>query len=159
MSKIVDRLYLGGDRDAQSERFLLDVGVNIIVNCSKELPHYFEKSGAEYQYYRLPVEDKVCQDEMLNFYHYARELLPILYQHYMEGKTLFIHCFAGMQRSAALTLLFYIYLHKKSKHEKIRMNDAEFYLLMKRPLVFGYGSDMRFRIPVTALVEEIHQIE
>ena len=158
MSKIVDRLYLGGDRDAQSGSFLVDARVEIIVNCSKELPHYFEKSG-EFRYYRLPVEDKACQDEMLNFYHYAREILPILYQHYMEGKTLFIHCFAGMQRSAALTLLFFVYYHKKSKRENVRIQDAEFYLLMKRPLVFGYGSDMRFRIPVTALVEEIHAIE
>ena len=154
MSFIIDRLYIGNINDAQNYNFISQNGINVIVNCSKDIPTYFQ-SNPEINYYRLPIDDNLEQSELNLFDHYARYLLPRIYQEYMNGKTILIHCFAGMQRSAAFALLFLIYLYKKNNFITMCVKDAQFLLTSRRPLVFNYGIYMNFERPVYAIANDI----
>ncbi len=155
MSFLMNRFYLGDRLSAYNKNFISQKNINVIVNATKDIPNFYE-THPEIKYYRLPVEDNLQMDELHTFYFYAKSLLPILYQEYMEGKTILIHCFAGMQRSAALALLFIIYYHKKKSNINMSLADAKFFILSKRPVAFKYGMYMNFETPVNALVHEIH---
>ncbi len=154
MSFIIDRLYIGNINDAQNYNFISQNGINVIVNCSKDIPTYFQ-SNPEINYYRLPIDDNLEQSELNLFDYYARYLLPHVYQEYMNGKTILIHCFAGMQRSAAFALLFLIYLYKKNNFITMSVKDAQFLLTSRRPLVFNFGISMNFELPVYAIANDI----
>jgi protein-tyrosine phosphatase len=154
MSFIIDRLYIGNINDAQNYNFISQNGINVIVNCSKDIPNYFQ-SNPEINYYRLPVDDNLEQSQLNLFDHYSRHLLPRIYQEYINGKTILIHCFAGMQRSAAFALLFLIYLYKKNNFITMSVKDAQFLLTSRRPLVFNYGISMNFEMPVYAIANDI----
>lgn len=155
MSKILDRLYLGDRLSAYNQTFIVHNKINVIVNASKDIPNFYD-SIPEIKYYRVPVEDNLEPEELNAFYFYAKSLIPILYQEYMEGKTILIHCFAGMQRSAALVLLFLIYYYKKQNNINMSVSDAKFYILSKRPVAFKYGIYINFEPPVNSIVNEIH---
>jgi protein-tyrosine phosphatase len=154
MSFIVDRLYLGNIKDAANHDFMIQNNIEVIVNCTKDIPNYFEHS-TNIKYFRVPIEDNLKECEMANFNYHARQLLPLLYDDYMSGKTLFIHCFAGMQRSAALVLLFIIYLNKRNHNKCMSVSDAQFFVLSKRPLAFNYGMHMNFEEPVNIIAHDI----
>lgn len=155
MSYIIDRLYLGDRLSAYNKKFIAQKNINIIVNATKDISNFYD-TNPEITYFRVPVEDNLQLDEIHNFYFYAKSLLPILYKEYMNGKTILIHCFAGMQRSAALALLFIIYYHKKHSNINMSVADAKFYILSKRPVSFRYGMYMNFEIPVNLIANEIH---
>ncbi len=145
MSLIMDRLYVGSKQDAHNRALLVSYKVDVVINCSKDIQNYFYP---DLTYYRLPVNDDRDPTEFLQFEYYAKELLPIMYEAYMEGKCIFIHCFAGMQRSAALALLFVIYYQKHAKKITMSVEDAQFLIISKRPFVFNYGMCMNFETPV-----------
>ncbi len=155
MSYISDRLYLGDRISAYHKNFINNKNINVIVNATKDIPNFYD-SNPEIKYYRVPVEDNLTLEEMNTFYFYAQSLLPILYKEYMDGKTILIHCFAGMQRSAALMLLLLIYIHKKNNKINMSVADAKFYILSKRPVAFKYGIYMNFETPVNLLANEIY---
>ncbi len=150
----MDRFYLGNIKDAANQEFIREKGIDVIVNCSKDIPNYYERSG-EIKYYRLPVDDNLKESEFIIFNYHARQLLPLLYQEYMSGRTIFMHCFAGMQRSAALALLFVIFYHKQKLNICMSVNDAQFFILSKRPLAFSYGMNMNFEEPVKVIANDI----
>ena len=156
MSKILDRFYLGDRLSAYNENFIFQNKINVIVNSTKDIPN-FHDSIPEIKYYRMPIEDNLKAEELNAFYFYAKSLLPILYKEYKEGKIILIHCFAGMQRSAALVLLFLIYYHKKKININMSVADAKFYILSKRPVAFRYGMYMNFETPVNLIANEIYK--
>ncbi len=155
MSKILDRLYLGDRLTAYNQNYILNNNINVIVNATKDIPNFYD-SNPEIKYYRVPVEDNLASEELNSFYFCAKSLLPILFEEYMNGKTILIHCFAGMQRSAALVLLFLIYYHKKVNNINMSVADAKFYILSKRPVAFKYGMYVNFEPPVNVIANEIY---
>jgi protein-tyrosine phosphatase len=155
MSKILDRFYLGDRLSAYNQNFIAQNKINVIVNATKDIPNFYD-SIPEIKYYRMPIEDNLEVEELNAFYFYAKSLLPILYKEYKEGKVILIHCFAGMQRSAALALLFLIYYHKKENNINMSVGDAKFYILSKRPVAFKYGMYMNFEPSVNLIANEIY---
>lgn len=155
MSYILDRLYLGDRLSAFNKNFIAQKNINVIVNASKDIPNLYD-TNPEIKYFRVPIEDNLQPEELTTFYFCAKSLLPILYKEYMNGHTILIHCFAGMQRSAALMLLLLIYIHKKNNNINMSVSDAKFYILSKRPVAFRYGMYMNFENPVHILAQEIH---
>ncbi len=158
MSRILDRLYLGDRLSAYNKTFIHNTKINIIVNASKDIPNFYD-SNPEIKYYRVPIEDNLQMEELHAFYFCAKSLIPILFKEYMNGNTILIHCFAGMQRSAALVLLFLIYYHKKVNNINMSVSDAKFFILSKRPVAFKYGMNVNFESPVNILAHEIHNNE
>lgn len=155
MSYILENLYLGDRLNAFNSTFIQNKGINIIVNCSKDIPNVYQ-DNPEITYYRVPVEDNLQENELNAFYFYCKGLLPFLYNEYISGKRILIHCFAGMQRSAGLMLLFLIYFHKKKYNIDLSISDAKFFILSKRPVAFKYGMYVNFEKPINVLAVEIY---
>ena len=64
MSKILKNVYLGGKNEAKSSKFLQDLNVKYILNCTPTrnidpqngCPNYFEKERL-FKYLRIPIFD------------------------------------------------------------------------------------------------------
>ncbi len=97
MSLILARLYLGDMNDASNIKFLRGKGIKTIINCAEEVPNYFT---SKFEYINLNFRDIPEQQitEKLNF------VSPIIIKRIKEGKGVFVHCAAGISRSASVVI-------------------------------------------------------
>lgn len=102
-NQIVPRLWLGNFNSSQNMSFIKNNHITVIVNCTKDLP--FLDIGGVYKY-RIPVHDNLEKEEIYAMYKWLDNILPILINHYRNGRTILVHCAAGMQRSAIVVLSF-----------------------------------------------------
>ena len=107
---IYQNIWVGDNISCHDRDFLLKNNIQIIVNCTPDIPHHFEPlllkplpNHNEYfiQYFRLPVLDNVKDEEQQKFINLAPEILNKL----DFNKNILIHCSAGQQRSCAFALL------------------------------------------------------
>lgn len=116
-------LLLGGSEQAQARAVFDRLRVTRVVNCSVELPHYFEPGSplrsvdtpTDIAYFRVPVHDQTAADlrphidGVCDFIHGALG----------EGRRVLVHCAQGLSRSAAIVLAYLI------KHHGCAMADAD----------------------------------
>lgn len=127
MSEILPRLWLGNINDSQSDNFLKKNRINVIVNCTKDLsfnPHF---TGYKY---RIPVDDNLEVDQILAMIGFLAEILPIIHRHYKHGDNILIHCYAGIQRSAIVTLSYLYEYHLQNA------KSAYNHIKRRRPIAF-----------------------
>lgn len=127
-NQIIPRLWLGNYFSAQDEQFIQDTGINVIVNCSKDIP--FLPLDGVYKY-RIPVHDNLEMREIMNMKKYLGKILPIIHHHYVNGRTILIHCAAGVQRSAIVTLSYLYKYHIPDKDKAIAL------IKSRRSIVFS----------------------
>lgn len=101
--QIVPRLWLGNFHSSQDTHFIRKNNINVIINCTKDLP--FTSISGIYKY-RVPVHDNLQTEEIITMSKWIGKILPIISEHYQLGRTILIHCAAGMQRSAIIVLCF-----------------------------------------------------
>lgn len=147
-SLIVPRLWLGNRKAAASREFLQQNRITTVFNCTKDLP--FEPSVL--RKYRVPVDDNLQASEIANMERWAPEIVYKLVSEYNAGHTILVHCYAGMQRSAAVVAMFLIVLSHKQVDDVVR------YIRERRHIAFfpainfekairGFASDfMRARL-------------
>lgn len=126
-NEIIPRLWLGGIQSSQSPTFINANKINVIVNCTKDIP--FQKLPGIYKY-RVPVDDNLQLSEINSMTMWLHHILPLIHHHYLKGSTILIHCFAGMQRSA-IVLFSYLYQY----HTKNAVKTA-YMIKSKRPIAF-----------------------
>lgn len=141
MSKLLENLWLGDIQDAQNEQFIKSNNINVIVNCTKGLP--FIDLPISFKY-RIPVNDDLQGQSFQEMYVALTYIIPVLVTHINRGDRILIHCYAGVQRSAIVTLalltaLTYpnmscIYLTEESL-QQFCMN-LKTYMSEYRPIVF-----------------------
>ena len=124
--EIIPRLWLGNVRASQDEDFIQRENIDVIFNCSKDLPFMFNMP----KQYRVPVDDNLQEEEIRNIELWSPEIAHKLLTMYNKGHTILVHCYAGMQRSAACVAILLIAL----KH--IRADDAMNYIRSRRPVAF-----------------------
>ena len=124
--EIMPRLWLGNVRASQDEDFIQRENIDVIFNCSKDLPFLFSIP----KQYRVPVDDNLQEEEIRNIELWSPEIAPKLLTLYNKGHTILVHCYAGMQRSAACVAILLIAL----KHMKAE--DAMNYIRSRRPVAF-----------------------
>ncbi|CAF0996736.1 unnamed protein product [Adineta ricciae] len=105
MSEIVPHIYVGNICDAQNLDRLTEHGITHIINCTPDLPFYWEK---KHEYLRLDVLDLPSQNIRKHF-ETAIDFIDKALQ--SNGKVL-VHCSAGISRSPTLVLA---YLMKKKR--------------------------------------------
>lgn len=161
---IIPNLWLGSYRSALNENFLLDNKIDLIINCTKNIPFISEIEHDKYkniEYLRIPVNDSLLEKDFLLMQDYFKVILPYLYKKYIiEKKTILIHCREGKQRSAILTAAFLKILldndqilltDTDSKKNNLGLNNYEQfnfiinYILSKRPQAFTYGFRINFK--------------
>lgn len=101
--QILPRLWLGNFASSQDINFIKNNRITVIVNCTKDLP--FLPINGVYKY-RIPVDDNLQPEEFISMAHGITHILPILEDHAYHGRSILVHCAAGMQRSAIVVLSF-----------------------------------------------------
>ncbi len=124
---IIPRLWLGDFNSSQNVQFLKDNRITVIINCTKDLP-FLQMPGIFK--YRVPVHDNLQPEEIKDMGNWIGKILPLISQHYQKGRTILIHCAAGMQRSAIITLS---YLYNYHTHDS---GEALYIIKSKRPIAF-----------------------
>lgn len=123
---IVPRLWLGNKKAASDTTWLTGHHVEVVFNCTKTLP--FDESIKHR--YRVPVDDNLKPEEIANLHAWAPEIMVKLLREYKTGRTILVHCHAGMQRSAAVVAMFLMILGGMSADE------AMAYIRERRPIAF-----------------------
>jgi protein-tyrosine phosphatase len=125
--QIMPRLWLGNFNSSQDTKFIRNNKIGVIINCTKDLP--FLKLDYVHKY-RVPVNDDLRRTEITNMARLLDNILPIIEYHYQKQTPILIHCAAGIQRSAIITLCF-ICIHTMCD-PKTALNR----IVSKRPYVF-----------------------
>lgn len=98
VSKIVERVYLGGLASLTIENFLL-YSIRLVINASHDLPLLKE---TDIESYRVPVNDEITGDLLMYFDDVSDKIYEFL-QKFSENSVL-IHCMAGVSRSTTLVI-------------------------------------------------------
>lgn len=117
--EVYPRIWVGCVEAAHDKIFLKKAGITTIINCSKDLPNYFEpfllkdmdeeiKDDYFIRYFRVGCSDNGKDEEIENFVKGATDILNRL-NNKILSKPILIHCSAGQQRSCAFAvcLLWY----------------------------------------------------
>lgn len=144
MSKILDNLWLGNITNAKDINFINKNNINVVVNCTKDIPFV----PSVHFKYRIPVNDDLQEHSFNEMYIAMTHIIPVLVRHINRGDRIFIHCFAGMQRSAIVTLglltaLTFNDVFNKNELNELSLdkyyNNVKNYLSKCRSIVFTPG--------------------
>src|SRR5271165_1208410 len=110
--EILPGLWLGNEAASQSESFIKNNNIRLIVNASKNITSKFLSLV---HYLRAPIDDPgaiyTCSQN--TEVRALRSMLPLILQKIKlfreQGMNVFIHCHAGAQRSAAICAAYLIY--------------------------------------------------
>ena len=141
---ILPGLWLGNRKAAASREFLQQNKITTVFNCTKDLPFH---SGT-LRNYRVPVDDNLQAGEIANMKRWAPEIVYKLVSEYKAGHTILVHCYAGMQRSAACVATMLVALFHKPVDEVIRYirerrNIAFFPAINFEKAIRGFEADFR----------------
>jgi len=125
-NEIIPRLWLGSVKASMDEDFIIRNNIVVVFNCTKNLPF----SPMIPIKYRVPVDDNLEEEEIRNMELWSTEIAYKLISEYIQGKTILVHCMAGMQRSAASVAFMLI------AYYKIRALDAMKFIKSKRMVAF-----------------------
>ena len=138
--EIIPNLYIGNIDSANNLSFLKDKKIKVIINCSKQIPNFFEsqKEQLNLEYYRLPVDDSLLDEDIKDMEILLPKFVNIINNALLENKPVLVHCYAGRQRSACLIAAYLIYKYKYSLDEVYK------FILSKREEAFHYGKSFNF---------------
>jgi protein tyrosine phosphatase len=125
-NEIIPRLWLGNAKASMDEDFIRRNNIVVVFNCTKNLPF----SPIIPIKFRVPVDDNLEEEEIRNMELWSGEIALKMMREYTEGKTILVHCMAGMQRSAASVAFFLI------SYSKMRALDAMRFIKERRMVAF-----------------------
>lgn len=124
--QIIPRLWLGDSVASIDTDFLNSNNITVIFNCTKDLPF----SSIAGHKYRVPIDDNLQPEEIRNMSLWSPEIALTILKEYNNGHNILVHCYAGMQRSAASVALFLIAGYHLSPVASIN------YIRSRRPIAF-----------------------
>lgn len=132
VNEILPHLWLGDKVASGSSEFLHRMKIGLVVNCSKDIP-FCKKLPPGCEKLRLPVDDNLQPQEIEYMTQKAPEVVREIWKRYSQGVPVFIHCYAGVQRSASITAMFLIFYQRCTADEAIRR------IRRRRPIAFQPG--------------------
>ena len=125
-NEILPRLWLGNAKAAMDPSFLHTHGIQVVFNCTKDRPF----SPLVPTPYRVPVDDNLQEAEIRNMELWSSEIAYRLLTEYQQGRTILVHCAAGIQRSAAAVAFFLI------AYLRLHATEAMTFIRERRPIAF-----------------------
>jgi protein tyrosine phosphatase len=122
---IIPGLWLGNAKAAMDENFLKKNNIQAVFNCTKDQPFH----SSIKRRYRVPVDDNLKEEELRNMELWSYEIIYKLTKEHKQGNVL-VHCYAGMQRSAAVIAMYLIGNYRMKKDNAIA------FIKRKRPIAF-----------------------
>jgi dual specificity MAP kinase phosphatase len=111
---ILPGLWLGNGKASLDDKFLRDNKIHAVFNCTKDLPFHSSVNRR----FRVPVDDNLRQEEIRNMELWSFETIYKLTKEHKQGNVL-VHCYAGMQRSAAVVAMYLIAKYGMTKEQVI----------------------------------------
>lgn len=172
--EILPNLWLGNYKAAHDINFLIDNKIDIIINCTSNIPFIHEIideklkkqkynninsldlcSIYSIETFRIPVNDSLLERDFIIMENYFKIIIPLLLRKYTtENKKILINCHAGKQRSAIVTAALikvlldnnYITLDEvpKTQCQLTQFKNICNYIRSKRPQVFTHGFRTNF---------------
>lgn len=124
--EILPNLWLGNAKASMDQDFIVQNNIQVVFNCTKNLPF----SPIIPVKYRVPVDDNLEENEIRNMELWSSEIAYKIIKEYINGKTILVHCAAGMQRSAA-SIAFMLIAYKMMNE-----TDAMKYIKERRNIAF-----------------------
>lgn len=137
INEIIKNLYIGNINIANDKNYLIENKFDVIINCSKDIPNFFENDNL-FRYYRVPVNDTLQEKDFIEMYRYFPNIVQIIDDNLNNDKKILVHCFLGMQRSPCVVAAYLLYKYKLSIHDIIQL------ILNRRPCAFHYGRNINF---------------
>lgn len=126
-AEVLDHVYLGDSDAAMNTDMLRCLGINSIVNCaSGSVLTSCEFYDEDFAYVEFEAEDMPGYDLLGNHFDETRQFLDVCAAN--DRKAL-VHCAAGINRSAALVVAYYMV----SKNKKLV--DAVAFCFQRRPII------------------------
>ena len=123
-NEIFTGLWLGNVKDSKNPDFINRM--DIIINCSKSLPFLDNTKKC----LRVYVDDNLDKEEIYNLYNYLPKMTEVIHTSLQHNKNVFVHCFAGKQRSASIVVGYLI------RYCGLTLEQAKIVLETKRNIVF-----------------------
>eukprot|EP00486_Rosalina_sp_Unknown_P004496 CAMPEP_0201576938 /NCGR_PEP_ID=MMETSP0190_2-20130828/23071_1 /ASSEMBLY_ACC=CAM_ASM_000263 /TAXON_ID=37353 /ORGANISM="Rosalina sp." /LENGTH=234 /DNA_ID=CAMNT_0048008421 /DNA_START=48 /DNA_END=752 /DNA_ORIENTATION=+ len=132
---INDKLFIGDIDHAQNKDILDNLGITHIVNCTSRFDNMYESqsnsnsNNGGIDYFRVCVNDS--DDDIARYFQSVNEFInnALNINGDNNNNKVLIHCFAGISRSATITIA-YLMSQKKMKYEK-----AKLYLKQRRNVI------------------------
>jgi len=132
VNEILPNMWLGDKTASQSGEFLERMNIGMVVNCTKDIP-FCKNLQRKCQKVRLPVDDNLRPEEIHAMTRWSPGVVRQIWTTYSQGTPVFIHCYAGVQRSASITAMFLIFYQRCTTDEAIRR------IRNRRPIAFQPG--------------------
>lgn len=123
MSRVLEHLYISGEKQAHDRQWLQEHNIGHIVNCAMEIRSKFPTN---FRYLNLNMDDVPGEDISRHFQR-SFEFIEDAREH---GKATLVHCAMGISRSATIVLY---YLMRKFN---LTYEEAFDYLSNKRNIVW-----------------------
>tara|TARA_B110000208_G_scaffold125013_1_gene152378 strand:+ start:993 stop:1430 length:438 start_codon:yes stop_codon:yes gene_type:complete len=123
-NEIITNLWLGNIIDSKDEKFINKM--NVVINCSKDIP-FLNKSSSNI---RVPIEDNLAKEELITLYTYLDSITKKIHTYLKNNKSIFVHCYAGKQRSASVIAAYLI------RYCDLNLDKARLYIKSKRDIIF-----------------------
>jgi rhodanese-related sulfurtransferase len=115
--EIIPRIWLGNRNAAlNQDGWLAKHDIESVFNATKDIPFADDTQTIKY---RIPVDDNLEDGEIANMAKWSPEIIYNVLHEYQAGRTILVHCAAGMQRSAAIVAMTLIALYGMTTDEAI----------------------------------------
>ena len=136
---IIEKLYLGNIIDAHNLSFLIDNNIGAIINCTEDEPfhQYFimnDDDNIQNEKYilRLDIKDSKDEENVEKFMDIIDDGVEFINTHKnLNNKTVFVHCYWGLMRSATVIAGYLI------KYENYSVDNAIELIKNKRSYTFS----------------------
>lgn len=113
MSLITPYLYIGDINDANNLQLLKSKNIRVIVNCTREVENFYPN---HFEYQKLNLNDDVNQ----SLYGVLDPISEYIINSIRSGKVVFVHCYAGISRSASIVIYTLMKLHNWKFDKSLR---------------------------------------
>ncbi|NWI78531.1 DUS1 phosphatase, partial [Dryoscopus gambensis] len=120
--EILPFLYLGSAYHASRKDMLDALGITALINVSANCPNHFE---GHYQYKSIPVEDNHKAD-ISSWFNEAIDFIDSVKN---DGGRVFVHCQAGISRSATICLAYLM------RTNRVKLDEAFEFVKQRRSII------------------------
>jgi protein-tyrosine phosphatase len=147
-NKIITGLYLGNYTPAYDKKFILEKKIDLVINCSNdiEFPNFYKKSiileRPNFKYIRIALDDSFNETDQIIMANNLEKICPIIHKYLKNKQNIYIHCYAGMQRSATIVLCYLIYKDYIENNKILSLK--KYYKFLKRKRIVVFNPDPTF---------------